>query len=428
MLTLIYHFLWTLIFAFCAPIGLLLRNRRLLERLALKLSPELLGRGNIWIHALSVGEVISALPLVKALSQKYPDRDIVFTVTTVKGMAIAREELKGKVKALITMPFDSWFCIRRMVRHIRPSVFILVETDIWPALTGYLRKKGIKAILINGRVSPRTFKSYRRFPFFARKMFEPLEFCLMQSDLDRERLLQSGIDFPRKVVTVGNIKFDREWTAMDDRERKDWLNRLRLESGDVVWVAGSTHPGEEEILLNVHKRLCEIYASIRFIIAPRRIERSDEVLRLAQSKGLKSCLKSELSRDGGRNYDVLILNTIGELGRVYGLSKVSFVGGSLVPFGGHNLLEPAIFGCPVIFGQHMHNFVLMSELLLEAGGGWRVLDGEALYEAMDKLLADSETRNRMGGLAKEFVEKNQGALFRVLSYIGDSTNGIGGLK
>jgi 3-deoxy-D-manno-octulosonic-acid transferase len=428
MLMLIYHFVWTLILAFCAPIGLLLGNRRLLERLALKLPPDPLGRGNIWIHALSVGEVISALSLVKALIQKYPDREVVFTATTVKGMAIAREELEGKVKALITMPFDSWFCVHRMVRYIRPAVFVLVETDIWPALTGYLRKKGIKTVLINGRISPRTFKSYRRFSFFTRKMFESLEFCLMQSDLDRERLLQAGIGFSQKVVTVGNIKFDREWTAMDDQEREDWISRLKLEFGDVVWVAGSTHPGEEEILLNVHKRLREIYTSIRFIIAPRRIERSDEVLKLAQSKGLRSCLKSELTEDGGCRYDVLILNTIGELGRVYGLSKVSFVGGSLVPFGGHNLLEPAIFGCPVVFGQYTHNFVLMSELLLEAGGGWQVQDGEALYVAMDELLADTETRNKMGGLAKEFAEKNQGVLSRVVSYIGDSMNGVGGLE
>ncbi len=428
MFMLIYHFFGTIIFVFCALIGLLLRNKRLLERLALKLPPAPPGRDNIWIHALSVGEVISALPLVKALSRKYPDKGIVFTVTTVKGMEIVRDELEDNVKALITMPFDSWLCVHKIVGFIRPSVFILVETDIWPALIGYLKKKGIKAILVNGRVSPRTFKSYCRFPSLARKMFEPLEFCLMQSDLDKERLLQAGIDPPRKVVTVGNIKFDREWTAMNDQERKGWLNRLGLGSEDTIWVAGSTHPGEEETLLNVHKRLCRLYPSMRVIIAPRRIERAVEVFEQARAMGLNAGLKSTLTGDGGRAYDVLILDTIGELGRIYGLGKVSFVGGSLVPLGGHNLLEPAGFGCPVVFGQHTHNFVLMSESLVEAGGGWRVHDGEELYEAMNKLLDDSEIRNRMGGLAKEFVVKNQGALERVVSYIGDSMIGAGGLE
>lgn len=428
MFTLLYHFLGTLVFIFCAPIALLVRNKRMLERLALKQPPDSLGTDNIWIHALSVGEVISALPLVKALNQKYPDKGIVFTVTTVKGMEVARDELEDKVKALVTMPIDSWVCVHRIVRYIRPSVFVLVETDIWPALIGYLRKKGVKAILINGRLSPQTFKSYRRVPFLVRKMFDPFEFCLMQSELDRERLLMTGMNSARKVVTVGNIKFDRDWIPMNDSERNDWFKRLGVDTEDTIWVAGSTHPGEEKILLSVHKRLTRSFPSIRFIIAPRRIEQSDDILQLAQSLGLKASLKSEMPGDRRGLYDVLILNTIGELGRIYGLGKVSFVGGSLVPSGGHNLLEPASFGCPVVFGQYTHNFVLMSEMIEEAGGGWRVRDGEELFNAMKRLLDDSEVRNRMGKIAKEFVEKNQGALLRVLSYIGDCINWAGGFN
>ncbi len=384
-----------------------------------------LGQGNLWIHALSVGEVISALPLVNALSREYPERDIVFTVTTVKGMAVAQKELEGKVKALIAMPFDSWFCVRRIVRYIRPSVFIIVETDIWPGLIGYLKRKGIKAVLINGRISPRTFKSYQRFSLFARRMFESLEACLMQSDLDRDRLIQSGVSSPRKVLTIGNIKFDREWKAMDEEERRHLLSTLGFDPGDTIWVAGSTHPGEEELLLNVHKRLRSSFPSLRFIIAPRKIEQSDEILSKAQQMGLNVSLKSELPNEG-RHHDVLILNTIGELGRVYGLSKISFVGGSLVPFGGHNLLEPANFGCPVVFGDHTHNFVLMSESLEEAGGGRRVHDGEELYAVASKLLNDAEMHQRMGIHAKEFVENNKGALGRAVSYIGESINRAGG--
>jgi 3-deoxy-D-manno-octulosonic-acid transferase len=427
MFTFLYHILWMIAFLVCTPLALLLRNERLLERLALNLPPASLGEDNIWIHALSVGEVISALPLVSTLSRKYPGRGIVFTVTTVKGIAVARKELEGKVKAVIPMPVDSWLCVRRMVRYIKPSVFVLVETDIWPALIGYLKRMGIKTILINGRISPRTFKSYQRFPFLVRRMFKPLELCLMQSDLDSDRLILSGIESPRKVVTIGNIKFDREWETMDEEKRISLLSRLGFDPEDTIWVAGSTHPGEDEIMLKVHKRLRSSFPSLRLILAPRKIEQSDEILKEAQDMGLKATLKSALPEDG-ELHDVLILNTIGELGRIYGLSKVSFVGGSLVPFGGHNLLEPASFGCPVVFGNHTHNFVLMSELLVDAGGGRRVHDGEELYEVVNKLLADSDMCHRMGAHAKEFVEKNKGALDRAVSYIGENMNGTGGLN
>jgi len=421
LFTPIYHFFWTLIFIFASLVALLPGNRRLRERLALKLPSEPLGNGNIWIHALSVGEVISALPLVRVLGQKYPDRGIVFTVTTIKGMAVAQKELKGRVKALMTMPFDAWLSVHRIVRYIRPSVFVLVETDIWPGLTGYMRKRGVNSVLINGRVSPRTFKLYDRVPSIARKIFRPLECCLMQSDLDRQRLLAVGVGPPQKVITVGNIKFDREWKPMNEEERRHWLDHLGLEPETTVWVAGSTHPGEEKILLNVHKRLCESFPSIRLILAPRRIEQSNEVLKLARTMDLKTELKSALAGNKSRlTYDVLILDTIGELGRIYGLSQVGFVGGSLVPFGGHNLLEPASFSCPVVFGPYTHNFVLMSELLVEAGGGWLVNSEKELYEAMNTLLSDSEMRNHMGRQAKIFVEKNQGALDRAVSYIQDS--------
>lgn len=425
MFTFLYHILWTIAFLVCTPFALLLRNKRLLERLALNLPPVSLGEDNIWIHALSVGEVISALPLVSTISRKYPDMGIVFTAATVKGIAVARKELEGTVKAVIPMPVDSWLCVRRIVHYIKPSVFVLVETDIWPALIGYLKRMGIKTILINGRISPRTFKSYQRFPFLVRRMFKPLELCLMQSDLDRDRLILSGIESPRKVVTIGNIKFDREWKTMGAEKRSRLLRSLGFDPEDTIWVAGSTHPGEDEIMLKVHKRLRSSFPSLRLILAPRKIEQSDEILKKAQNMGLKATLKSALPEDGDL-HDVLILNTIGELGRIYGLSKVSFVGGSLVPFGGHNLLEPASFGCPVVFGHHTHNFVLMSESLVEAGGGRRVHDGEGLYKVVSKLLADSDMRHRMGTQAKEFVEKNKGALDRAVSYIGENMSGTGG--
>jgi len=239
----------------------------------------------------------------------------------------------------------------------------------------------------------------------------------MQSDLDRERLLQAGID-PDRVRTVGNIKYDRDWVPMANEERQKLLRALNLGVEDMIWVAGSTHAGEEEVVLRTFKKLRPSFARFRLILAPRKIERSEDILVQARDMGLETVLKTGISRSRDP-YDVMILDTLGELGRIYGLSKVSFVGGSLVPIGGHNLLEPAGFGCPVLFGPHTHNFVFMSESLLEAGGGWRVKDAEALYEAMKTLLKDTEKCNVMGRLAKAFVEKNRGALERVMSYIAE---------
>jgi 3-deoxy-D-manno-octulosonic-acid transferase len=411
----LYHFVWTLILVPFIPIFLVFKKGRFVERLALSIPVTSLKKGNIWVHALSVGEVISAIPLVESLKSHYPGKDIVFTVTTSRGMAVALGELKPKVRALITMPVDLWWCVRRIVHYVKPSVFVLVETDVWPGLIDYLNKRGIKSILVNGRISPRTFESYRRFSFFAREMFKPFDSCLMQSDLDRERLLSVGID-PKKVKTVGNIKYDRDWVPMGQEEKGKWSKSLGLQQKDLIWVAGSTHRGEDEILMDVFSGLRSLFPTLRLIIAPRRIERSGEILRQAQGMGLRTVLKTEITKDNGP-YHVLIVNTLGELDRIYGTAQVSFVGGSLVPIGGHNLLEPASFGCPVLFGPHTFNFVLMSESLVESGGGLRVQDKDELFEATKALLESNELRSKTGNLAREFVEKNRGALERVVSHI-----------
>ena len=427
MFIVLYHLLWTIVFIFFVPIfPLLLIKKRIAERLALRLPQIFLEQGNIWIHALSVGEVISALPLVDAIGLKYPDKEIVFTVTTLKGMTVAQKKLDGKVRILLTMPVDFWWCIRKIVNYIKPSIFILVETDIWPGLIDYLRRRGLKSVLVNGRVSPRTYNSYRSASCLIKKMFEPLELCLMQSGIDSERL--SGVGIGReKIVTVGNIKFDRDWVPMNEEERGNWLTLLNLEDEDPVWVAGSTHPGEEDAVLEVFKKLRISFDSLRLILAPRKIEQACDIRDKAQGMGLNAVLKTELLGHK-RPYEVLVLNTLGELGRIYGIGIISFVGGSLVPMGGHNLLEAAGFGCPVVFGPYTHNFFDISESLLKSGGGWRVKDRDELYKAINMLLTDENMRVRMGRLAKEFVEKNGGALDLVMSYIGNCVKKSGDLR
>lgn len=440
MIMFVYHFLWTVALALLAPAVALLRIRpavrrdstdlgvRLADRLAWHLPGPPPRKGTIWIHALSVGEVISALPLVDGLTRECPDREVVFTATTATGLAVAREKLGNRVRIIFPMPMDIWWSVKRVINFVNPSVFILVETDIWPGLLACLKQKGIQSILVNGRVSPGTFRSYRRAPFLVRRMFEPLHKCLMQSELDRQRLLLVGLD-EKKIITAGNIKFDRDMAAMSVEEYREWLDRLGLEPAEPLWVAGSTHPGEEGILLHVFQKLRRAFPHLRLILAPRDVGRSGEIMRMSREKGFKTVLKTHLSEQrperggllseapGNRAFDVLVLNTMGELGRIYGLGSVCFVGGSLVPVGGHNLLEPARFGIPVIFGPHIQNFVSMSESLLAGEGARRVRDGNELYEIMKMLLENERMRSLMGRRAKAFVENNRGSLERILGYV-----------
>jgi len=203
---------------------------------------------------------------------------------------------------------------------------------------------------------------------------------------------------------------------MTTEEHQKWLEVLGLDIQDPIWVAGSTHPGENELLLEVFHRLRQTFPYLRLIIAPRDISQANEIYKKARAMGLTAALRSELG-NGKIRYDLLILNTIGELERIYGIGQISFVGCSLVAVGGHNLLEPANFGCPVLFGPYTENFVEMSKLLEEAGGGQRIRDKEELFEAVDRLLKNRELRIEMGKRAADFVVKNRGALKRAVFYI-----------
>jgi len=416
---LIYQILYTIIIIVCFPFILLLAGigyKRIRDRLALSLPGDSAGKSRIWIHALSVGEVMSALPLIEAIKLKYRDREIVFTATTAKGLDIARKKIGDRVK-VIPMPLDFWWSIQRTVRHINPYFFILVETDIWPALITHLSDKRIKCFLVNGRISPRTDRSYRRFSFLIKPVLNRFTLCMMQSALDAKRLLEAGID-PERIATTGNIKFDTDRLPMLISERDEWLEKLYLDTEDLIWVAGSIHKDEDRMILNVFSRLLTEFPELRLILAPRNIEESDNILKSAGDMRLESVLKTNLNENSAP-YKVLVLNTIGELGRIYGLGKISFVGGSLVPLGGHNILEPAGFGCSVLFGPHMHNFVLMSELLLGEKGGFKVADEEELYATLKMLLEDPELRGRTGMSAKQFADKHRGVLKEVLERIAE---------
>ncbi|MBW2093628.1 MAG: 3-deoxy-D-manno-octulosonic acid transferase [Deltaproteobacteria bacterium] len=410
-----YHIVFSCVVLVLIPLFPFMRGKRIKEKLGLGLKGGAPFRAPVWVHALSVGEVLSAIPLLDVLKEKYPENDLIFSATTRQGIALAREKVGDKVKALIPMPMDFWWSVRRALHAINPAVFVLIETDIWPGFLSAARKKKVKCLLVNGRISPKTYSFYKKCSFLVRKMFGVFDRCLMQTDLDRDRLLAIGVD-REKVQAVGNIKFDCPWAPMEDTERARWMAEMGIRKGNSVIVGGSTHPGEEVIILRVYKRVLEKFPELRLLLAPRKIERADDILKLAQDKGFVAMLKTKMANNPGE-YDVLIVDTLGELGRIYGLARISFVGGSLVPFGGHNLLEPASFGCPVLFGAHTENFVRMSEELIRAGGGWRVQDEEQLEEAVLSLLQDRDLCRDMGERAREFVLGNKGALTRVVAEI-----------
>ena len=415
MLLFFYHFVWTLFVFISLPLLLSPKGSRFRERICAELPANPPPHKTLWVHALSVGEVISAQPLVQALKRRFPQKEIVFTVTTVQGMEIARELIRNDVRCILPMPLDFWWSVNRIVRFIKPSLFLLVETDLWPGLLYSFKKRGVDSMMVNGRISPRTHRSYKKFRLLVRPLLNALGIIMVQTDIDRERLLEVGIR-GEKVRTSGNIKFDREWHPMDRDEYGYWMELLGLEQAQSLWIAGSTHPGEEATVLSVFQNLRDAFPELRLLIAPRRLERSEEVYRKSIEMGFKTILRTELPQKKGV-YEVIILDTIGELGKIYGLAKISFVGGSLAPVGGHNILEPARFGHPVLFGPHMHNFERMSQLMIEAGGGVCVANALELSKVIADLLEHPERAAIIGQKARAFVETHQGALERIMDHI-----------
>jgi 3-deoxy-D-manno-octulosonic-acid transferase len=411
----LYNFLWTIVYILLFPCILFGKRQYFSRKFAFDLPAPEKEKKRIWIHALSVGEVLSTRPLIKALKKRFPDMSVVLTVKTTQGMTVAKKELKNEVDALYFMPLDYSYAISRITDVVNPSILLLIESDIWPGLFSQLRKRGIKIILINGRVSPRTLKGYKRFRRYFRRVLNDINLLLMQSDLDRTRMIEAGVE-PYRVKTTGNIKFDQEWLPMEKEEHNKWMARLGIEKDKRIIVAGSTHEGEEEPLLEAFRILLEQHHDLIMIIAPRKLERVGFIESAGKSIGLEIIRRTEIEKEK-KGYNCLILDTIGELGRIYGLASLSFVGGSLDPMGGHNLLEPASFGCPVLFGRHTHNFVQMSELLLEHGGGRRLDSPEDIYPVMKNLLEDETMRKAMGKNAKTFVEANSGAINRVIGII-----------
>lgn len=369
--------------------------------------------GAIWVHALSVGEALSALPLVEGLAQRLgPDR-VVMSLATAQGLAVARERLgQGSEVPLFVRTLDLPWLVRRTLDRLAPSLFILVEGDLWPNLQWALARQGVPAMLVNGRVSPRAARRYGLARPLARALYEGFAVISLQSSLDRDRLAGIGID-PGRLRVGGNLKFDSAPAPLAEAERTELLERWGL-AGRTVLVAGSTHGGEETICLEAYARLQAERPGLSLIIAPRRTDRGAEVADLATGRGLSAARTSQGPVLPGTQ--VVVLDEMGLLARAYGLARAALVGGSLVSQGGHNPLEPAAQGVPVVFGQHMEDFSQVADQLKEAGAGLRLAGAEELVGVWGRLLADDSATRTMGQAGQRAADEHKGSVKRTLDW------------
>lgn len=389
------------------------RNRipaRLGLGLGLKIQRHKSSSKTLWLHALSVGEVTSAVPLIKGLRKTYPDSRIIVSVTTRTGKGVADNLLNSIADHIIDGPLDILPVVARFVKYIQPDLFILVETDMWPNTLLYLKTKNIPTILVNGRVSQKSMEGYRRFRFFFDPMFQSFSFLCMQTKRDRDKMEEMGLP-SEKLRTLGNLKFD---TAPGKENLLLQPPAGLLPKNRILFICGSTHPGEEKILIDCYSQVRKTHPELFLIIAPRDTNRSTEIQSLAADLDLTVSLRSD---NNSSPADILILDTIGELVHFYALSDISFVGGSLVKKGGHNPIEPATMGIPIIFGPNMQDFCEIAETLIKAGGATEVSGLHQLTELLSILIASQELRRRQGHAARQCVESQRGVINKHLELI-----------
>lgn len=367
----------------------------------------------VWIHAVSVGEVIASVSLIKAIKEEHPDRSIVLSTVTDTGNLVAREKAKD-IDALIYLPFDINYSVKRALRKIRPEVFILIETEIWPNLLHALNREGIPSLIINGRISQRSFRGYAFVKHFMRGILKNISKFGMQTHTDAERIKAIGAD-PSKIEITGSIKYDQpsSLNSMD-------LERLKISYGlgeRPLIIAGSTHEGEEQVILDAFRELKEDFKDIILLIAPRHIERVGKIEGILRDMAIISKRWTELKESELDNASVIILDTIGELAHIYCIATVVFIGGSLVPDGGHNILEPAIYSKPIIFGPYMGNFKDIAQTFLEKGAARQVSNGSHIKREIEYLLRNVDAARSMGENARNVIEENKGAVKKTLRMV-----------
>jgi len=389
--------------------------------------PQALSRNNsvassIWVHAVSVGEVLAAKPLIDGLKQRFPDRQIFLSTTTATGQRVARERI-ASADGIFYFPFDWSGTVRRDLNQLRPALVVILETEMWPNFMREADRANVPVIFVNSRISEKSFRRFRRFKPLIGKFFERVlhnaDLFLAQSAEDARRLTEMGAPAARIEIS-GNMKYDHEppppgafgnWLARQIREQERWP----------LLVAGSVVAGEEEIVLAAYDIVQRQWRHALFVLAPRKPERFDAAVRAVEERGWRAVRRNSLNLNAplDENCDVLILDSIGELAGLYSLADAVFVGGSLVPSGGHNILEPAWFSKPPVFGPSMENFRDMAARFSSTGAGAQVASAAQLGKVWVDLIHDPSRSEEMGRKSRALVEANRGATARTLARIAE---------
>jgi 3-deoxy-D-manno-octulosonic-acid transferase len=399
-----------------------IRYRKYLPNLAqrmgyLPVSFNLDGDESIWIHAVSVGEALTARAVVADLRERYPGLKIFLSTTTLTGQQIARSRFQD-VDAVFFLPFDLPPFVNRTLRLVKPRLFIMMETEIWPNLLRACRRRGVKTMLVNGRISSRSYPRYRLARGFFRRVLADVDRFCMQSDESARRIVDIGAD-PARVTVTGSLKFESlESPAMAlGRGAGRVLRFFRIPQARPVFMAASTLKGEEGAVLAAFAAVRRMQPNALLVMAPRKPERVGEAEALARAEGLRVVRRTELAVDAEPRADVVILDTIGELAHLFQVATVVFVGGSLVDAGGHNILEPAVHGKPIVFGPYMQNFAEIAEAFLRGQAAVQVSGAADLTTTIVRLLGDPVERARLGAAARALVEANRGAKPRTLAAV-----------
>ncbi len=408
-----------------APWTLMARKRRnnFPDRLGLRMGdvPPPSGKARIWIHAVSVGETLSAVPLVRFLRRSLPAAEFLFSTVTITGQETAKKVLGGVTDARFYFPFDLPGISRKFLDRIRPDVVVILETEIWPNFLAECLNREIPAVILNGRISERSLRGYRRLRSLFSRVLGCFSAITTQTEEDARRFLALGAD-PATVAVTGNMKFDVD-PPSSDRSPLHSLMLGEKRAGTLWFVAGSTHEGEEGAVLRAFGAARGANDSVKLLLAPRHPERFGAVEELCRREGWETARMTRLAEDPGAGVPpVVLLDTVGELLSAYAAADIAFVGGSLVPKGGHNILEPALFGVPTLVGPHMQNFREIADIFHDAHAVGQLRDAADLSERLARWAADTSVESEMGRRARELLaafrgatERNAAVVVRLLS-------------
>lgn len=363
----------------------------------------------IWIHAVSVGEAVASFTLVQELVLRYPDIPLLVTTTSPNGSAQIVKALGDKVHHYYA-PYDLNGAMRRFFRRVNPRLVVVVETELWPNLMATAQQRNVPVMLINARLSERSLRGYQFWPSLVKQALNRYTWIATQSEIDRNRFLQAGADAER-VNVVGNLKFDVALSS-ESRIRAEAI-RQQLGVDSPIFLAASTHKGEETIVYEAFAQLRQRHHDARLVLVPRHPERAEAVVEMAKKWGFDVVRRTEQSQNI-QTADVYLVDTIGELPLFFAAADVAFIGGSLVPIGGHNMLEALIWGVPVLFGPYLHNFREISQSILDCGAGKKIQNGEELAHEVEVMFDDSALRIEKGEKGRAFIETNRGTLERIM--------------